>query len=273
MPNSPRIPVVLTIAGSDSGGGAGIQADLKTFEAFGVFGTCAVTAVTAQNTMGVRAVHTIPASLVQAQIEAVVSDLVPSAVKTGMLATQEVVEVVADTIQANDLSGYVLDPVMVATSGQRLLEGDAREMLTRKLLPLATLVTPNIPEAEALTGRKIDGTDGMREAARALVGFGAEAALLKGGHLGGDEAIDLLWDGSGERLWRRARIDTPHTHGTGCSLSAAVTAGLALGWSLPDSVDRAISHVARAIANAPGLGRGNGPIHHGVDVELPPRRE
>ena len=263
----------MTIAGSDSGGGAGIQADLKTFEAFGVFGTCAVTSVTAQNTMGVRAVHTIPAAIVQAQIEAVFSDLLPAVVKTGMLATREVVEAVSDSLRQHKPSAYVLDPVMVATRGKRLLEGEAKEMLTRLLLPLATLVTPNIPEAEALTGRSIDGPDGMREAARALVGFGAGAALLKGGHLEGDEAVDVLWDGSDERLWRRARIDTPHTHGTGCSLSAAVAAGLALGWSLSDSVDRAISHVARAIANAPGLGRGNGPIHHGVEVPLLPRTE
>ena len=260
------MPVVLTIAGSDSGGGAGMQADLKTFEAWGVFGTSALTAVTAQNTLGVSAVHTVPPSIVRAQVEAVAADLDPSAVKTGMLATAELIGVVASAIAEHALPNFVLDPVMVATSGDPLLEEPAISALKAELLPLATLVTPNLPEAEALTGGTVTGIEGMREAARAIVDAGAGAALIKGGHLAGDEVVDLLWDGANERRWRRARIHTPHTHGTGCSLSAAIAAGLALELPLEEAVDRAVSYLARAIGQAPGLGGGRGPIRHSVAV-------
>ena len=263
------LPVALTVAGSDSGGGAGIQADLKTFHAFGVFGTSAVTAITAQNTRGVTAVHPVPVEVVRAQIQAVVEDLRPRAMKSGMLATRALVEAVADALSEVAGVGYVLDPVLVATSGDRLLERDAEEALARRLLPLATLVTPNLHEARILTGRTIETEADAAAAARQLVEMGAGAALVKGGHLAGDEAVDVLWDGERERVWRRPRIDTRHPHGTGCTLSAAVAAGLARGLDLPGAVDRALDFVGRAIATAPGLGAGHGPLNHFVRVDLP----
>jgi len=255
--------IALTIAGSDSGGGAGIQADLKTFHAFGVFGTSAITAITAQNTVGVRAVHPIPLADVRAQIDAVAEDLRPAAFKTGMLATKELVLAVAEAIQAHGLTRYVMDPVMVATSGDRLLDADAVTALRDSLLPTATLITPNLEEASILTGRPIDDLDDMRAAAVSLVEMGAAAALVKGGHLDGD-AVDVFWDGRTERSWRHPRIDTRHTHGTGCTLSAAVTAGLANGHPLEESVSTAIRWTAEAIATAPGLGGGHGPVNHFV---------
>lgn len=256
------IPIALTIAGSDSGGGAGIQADLKTFHAFGVFGASALTAVTVQNTRGVSGVHPVPVSVVRAQIRAVAEDLPPAACKTGMLATAELVRAVADSIREHRLGGFVLDPVMVATSGDRLLAPDAERTIVEALLPLAALVTPNLGEAAILTGQRVDDEEGMRRAAEALVGMGAGAALLKGGHLAGSELVDVLWDGREWREWRRPRIDTRHTHGTGCTLSAAVAAGLAHGRPLARAVDDALGYVARAIAAAPGLGSGHGPLNH-----------
>lgn len=259
-PGSP--PVALTIAGSDSGGGAGIQADLRTFHAFGVFGTSAVTAVTAQNTLGVTAVHPVPPQVVRAQIAAVAVDLQPSALKTGMLANTELVEAVAEAIAAHRLRAYVMDPVMVAASGHPLVEPDAEATLARRLLPLAALVTPNLHEAALLTGQDVASLAAMKTAARHLVKMGAGAALVKGGHLPSGEAADVFWDGSEERVWRRPRIATRHVHGTGCTLSAAVAAGLACGTRLPQAVDAAIDFVARAIASAPGLGAGGGPINH-----------
>jgi len=266
---TPRRAIALTIAGSDSSGGAGIQADLKTFHAFGVFGTSVITAVTAQNTLGVTAAHTVPLDVVRAQIDAVVEDLRPTALKTGMLATAAIVATVARAVADHALARYVLDPVMVATSGARLLTEDAEEALARELLPLAALVTPNLHEACVLTDLTLEGVEDMRTAARTLVEMGAGAALVKGGHLPGGEAIDLLWDGSAERIWRHPRLSTRHTHGTGCTLSAAVAANLALGAELPDAVERAIAFVARAIATAPGLGRGNGPINHFASIDPP----
>ena len=263
MMTSP-IPVALTVAGSDSGGGAGIQADLKTFHAFGVFGTSAVTAITAQNTRGVRDVHPVPLEVVRAQIDAVVEDLDPDAVKTGMLATAPLVRAVADAFDDHGLEAYVLDPVMVATSGDRLLDEDAESSVAEALVHRAALVTPNLHEARILTGLPVDSLEGMGDAARALVEMGAGAALVKGGHLSDDEAVDLLWDGREERRWRRPRIATRHTHGTGCTLSSACTAGLARGLTLAEAVDGAVDFVARAIATAPGLGGGNGPVNHFV---------
>jgi hydroxymethylpyrimidine/phosphomethylpyrimidine kinase len=254
-------PIALTIAGSDSGGGAGIQADLKTFHAYGVYGTSAVTAITAQNTLGVHGIHPVPASNVRSQIDAVVTDLRPDALKTGMLASAELVHEVADAIETHELARYVMDPVMVATSGRRLLDPEAERGLVARLLPLAALATPNLLEAAVLVGEPVDDLGQMRRAARRLVELGAGAALVKGGHLEGD-AVDLLWDGEEERVWRRSRIDTVHTHGTGCTLSAAVAADLALGASVYDAVDRAIGFVARAIETAPGLGGGRGPLNH-----------
>ncbi len=260
------LPIALTIAGSDSGGGAGIQADLKTFYAFGVFGTSALTAVTAQNTLGVRAVHAIPLELVAEQIDAVVCDLRPAAVKTGMLATADMVETVAERLQRHALTRYVLDPVMVATSGDRLLDDDAERSLADRLLPLALVVTPNLHEAGILTGRDVRTFADMGAAARELVRLGAGAALVKGGHLEGD-AVDLLWDGRDEHVWRKPRLDTRHTHGTGCTLSAAVAAGLAKGLPLAVAVDRAVRWVALAIQTAPGLGGGHGPVNHFAPVD------
>lgn len=271
MPAAPgkdpgSLPVALTIAGSDSGGGAGIQADLKTFHAFRVFGTSAVTAVTAQNTLGVTAVHPVPPEMVRAQIDAVAADLHPRALKTGMLATAELVDTVAEAIAAHQLRAFVMDPVMVAASGHRLLAPDAEATLARRLVPLAALVTPNLHEAELLTGREVASLAAMKAAARHLVKMGSRAALVKGGHLPSGEAADVFWDGSEERIWRRPRIATRHVHGTGCTLSAAVAAGLARGASLPRAVDTAIDFVARAIARAPGLGTGGGPINHFAGV-------
>jgi hydroxymethylpyrimidine/phosphomethylpyrimidine kinase len=261
-----RTPIALTIAGSDSGGGAGIQADLKTFHAFEVFGTSALTAVTAQNTLGVTAVHPVPLEVVTAQIDAVVTDLRPAAVKTGMLATSALVATVAEALRRHGLDRYVLDPVMVATSGDRLLDADAEGALAKELLPLAMVVTPNLHEARILTGIDVRSFDDMRRAAEALLELGAGAALVKGGHLEGD-AIDLLWDGSGELVWRRPRIETRHTHGTGCTLSAALAAGLARGDPVSAAADHAVRWVARAIATAPGLGAGHGPVNHFAPVE------
>ncbi len=254
----------MTIAGSDSGGGAGIQADLKTFHAFGVFGTSAVTAITAQDTTGVHGVHAIPVDLVRRQIEVVAADLRPAAVKTGMLATTALVEEVARAIRDLGLPNYVLDPVMVATSGDRLLDRDAESAVLERLLPLATVVTPNLDEARLLSGRELRDEADMRAVAQTLVERGAAAALVKGGHLEGDEVVDVLVDAEGTRTWRRARLHTTSTHGTGCTLSAAIAAGLARGRPLRDAVDVALDFAHRAIAGAPGLGAGHGPLNHFV---------
>ena len=258
-----KIPIALTIAGSDSGGGAGIQADLKTFHSFGVYGTSVITAITAQNTRGVTAVHAVPLEDVRAQLDAVASDLRPAAFKTGMLATAELVGTVAAEIRRHHLRNFILDPVMVATSGDRLLVADAVASVKTDLLPLATLVTPNLHEAAILADMPVTTLVEMRVAAERIRRLGASAVLVKGGHLE-HEAIDLLLEDTGERLWRRHHIDTPHTHGTGCTLSAAITACLASGSSLADSVDHAVRYVAKAIALAPGLGSGHGPINHFV---------
>jgi hydroxymethylpyrimidine/phosphomethylpyrimidine kinase len=259
-----ELAVVLTIAGSDSGGGAGIQADLKTFHAFGTFGTSAVTAITVQNTLGVSAVHAIPLDIVAGQIAAVATDLRPAACKTGMLATRALVAVVAASIREHALQNYVLDPVMVATSGDRLLDEDAQAAVLAELVPLTALVTPNLDEAAILTGRAVEDVEGMRLAARDLVEAGAGAALIKGGHLAGSELVDVLFDGRELREYRRGRLDTRSTHGTGCTLSAAATAMLGRGAGLVAAVEAALDFVHRAIATAPGLGRGNGPLNHFV---------
>ena len=254
--------IALTIAGSDSGGGAGIQADLKTFQRFGVFGTSVLTAITAQNTHGVRAWTATPLDLVRSQIDAVAEDLRPGAVKSGMLADAGVVRTVADGIRAHALRPYVLDPVMVATSGDPLLEPRAIAAIRDELFPLAALVTPNLDEASLLVGEPVRDVAAMEDAARRMVErFGAAAALVKGGHLGGPEAVDVLFDGALHRF-RHARIDTQSTHGTGCTLSAAIAAHLALGSSLLDAVIVSLDWVHEAIRTAPGLGGGNGPLNH-----------
>jgi hydroxymethylpyrimidine kinase/phosphomethylpyrimidine kinase len=259
---SSTLPIALTIAGSDSGGGAGIQADLKTFHAFGCFGTTAVTAITVQNTRGVTGVHAIPVDTVQAQIRAVAQDLFPAACKTGMLATAELVRAVADSIRRHRLPNYVLDPVMVATSHDRLLDQDAERTILDELLPLAACVTPNLDEASILVGEPVEDEAGMRRAARVLVDRGARSALLKGGHLRGPELVDLLWDGHEWHEWRRPKRDTRSTHGTGCTLSAGIAAGLAHGRPLRQAVEDALDYVQRAMATAPGLGSGHGPLNH-----------
>ena len=258
----PGPPVVLSIAGSDSGGGAGIQADLKTFHAFGCFGTTALTAITAQNTLGVDAVHPVPIATVQAQIRAVAEDLPPAAFKTGMLATAELVKAVADAVREHELPNFVLDPVMVATSGDRLLDEDAQQTIVKHLLPLAAVVTPNLDEAAILISGPVEDLEGMRRAAEILVEQGARAALVKGGHLQAEELVDVLYDGSEFYEWRRPKLDTRSTHGTGCTLSAGIAAGLAHGRPLRSAVEAALDFVHRAMQTAPGLGRGHGPLNH-----------
>ena len=231
--NDRDLRAALTIAGSDSGGGAGIQADLKTFAALGVYGTSAITAVTAQNTIGVTAAFPLPADLVTAQIEVVASDIAIHATKTGMLATAAIVEAVAAAIEELDLPLVVVDPVMLAKSGDRLLDEDGVMTLCAELLPRATVVTPNIPEAEALTGRRIRSSDDAREAARRIHGMGPSAVIVKGGHAAGEEIIDLLFDGERFAEFRAARVHTRSTHGTGCSFASAVAAYLARGHRSP----------------------------------------
>ena len=261
--------IALTIAGSDSGGGAGIQADLKTFHQFGVFGTSVITAVTAQNTMGVRAWEPVPVELVTRQLDAVADDLPPVAVKSGMLGSAALVEAVADGIARRRFPNYVLDPVMVATSGDRLLERDAERLIVQRLVPLAALVTPNLDEAAVLVGGSVRDPDDMERAGRKLTELGARAALVKGGHLTGEEVVDVLVTGGTVRRFTRPRLETTSTHGTGCTLSAAIAAGLALGRPLERAVEDALDFVHRAIAAAPGLGHGHGPLNHFVPA--PPR--
>lgn len=256
--------IALTIAGSDSGGGAGIQADLKTFQRFGVFGTSVITAVTAQNTRGVRAVHPVPVDIVAAQLAALAEDLPPAAVKTGMLASAALVREVAAALTRYDFGNYVLDPVMLATSGDRLLDADAERELRERLLPLATIVTPNLDEAAVLAGFPVRDPAAMERAGVRLLEAGAAAALVKGGHLPGDALVDILVTPGGVRRFATTRIATRATHGTGCTLSAAITAGLALDRPLEEAVREALDYVRRAIAAAPGLGSGRGPLAHGA---------
>lgn len=252
----------LTIAGSDSGGGAGIQADLKTFAAHGVYGTSAITAVTAQNTLGVIGVHVLPAEFVTAQIEAVTSDIGCDAVKTGMLATAAIVEAVAAAIEQLELPNLVVDPVMVAKGGDRLLADDAVHALRSVLLRLAHVVTPNVQEAEVLAGMEVRSLGDAREAARRILRFGPAAVLIKGGHLPGDTITDLLVDGSREIEITGPRVRGPHTHGTGCTLAAAIAARLALGDSLEDAARRGHAYVAEAMRHGIDVGTGHQPLGH-----------
>lgn len=259
-------PIALTIAGSDSSGGAGIQADLKTFSALAVYGASVLTALTAQNTLGVQGVHAVPPAFVTAQMTSVLDDLDVRAVKTGMLADVPIIRAVADGL-ARRKAGIpvIVDPVMVATSGDLLLAHDAIDTLKTTLIPLATLITPNLPEAAALLGEPIAETeDQARDQLGRLKGIGAEAVLLKGGHGGGDEAVDLLAVGSSVVRLASPRIATRHTHGTGCTLSAAIAARMAAGDDLEAAVRQAKGYVHAAIAAGVGLGvgRGNGPVDH-----------
>ena len=256
------MPVALTIAGSDSGGGAGIQADIKSMQANGVFAASVITAVTAQNTLGVSAVHELPLDIITAQIDAVLSDISVDAIKTGMLSSAGIIHAVVDALAGVALP-LVVDPVMISTSGHALLRSDAIGALRERLLPLATIVTPNAHEAALLTGIKIDSLAAARAAARALVGMGPGAALVKGGHVGdGDEVTDVLFDGERFVSFTAARIDTPHTHGTGCTLASAIAASLARGHTVVEAVERGRRYISGAIAAGLPIGGGHGPTHH-----------
>jgi hydroxymethylpyrimidine/phosphomethylpyrimidine kinase len=252
----------LTIAGSDSGAGAGVQADLKTFAAHGVYGTCAITAVTAQNTLGVTTFEALSADLVTAQIEAVASDIGADAVKTGMLATSAIVEAVAAAVRDLDLPLLVVDPVMIAKSGDSLVADDVIATMRTELLRRAFVVTPNIPEAEALSGVTIRTDEDRRRAAKAIAALGAKNVVIKGGHLPTDDIRDLLY-GHGEYVeFRHPRVPGVQTHGTGCTFASSIAATLALGGSLRDAIPHAQAYVAGAIAAAPHLGKGHGPMDH-----------
>jgi hydroxymethylpyrimidine/phosphomethylpyrimidine kinase len=255
------VKVVLTIAGSDSGGGAGIQADLRTFAAHGVHGTSAITAVTAQNSVAVLDWVALDPRMVVAQMEAVASDMPVAAAKTGMLATAAIVSAVAAALERLGLPLVVVDPVMVAKSGDRLLDRDAETAYRERLLPLATVVTPNLPEAESLLGRPVRTLAQMREAARALRAMGPRAVVVKGGHLEGD-AVDVFWDGERMEDLSAPRIATKNTHGTGCTYSAAIAARLALGDPLLDAVRGAKAYLTEAIRRSYSVGRGHGPVDH-----------
>jgi len=252
----------LTIAGSDSGGGAGIQADLKTFAACGVYGTSAITAVTAQNTLGVTAWEPVSTELVIAQIEAVAGDIPPAAVKTGMLPTAAIVEAVSAAIEGLDLPNLVVDPVMVAKGGDRLLRDDAVAAMKTHLFRLAEVLTPNIPEAEALTGMRITSVDDMLAAARRIREMGPRVVIVKGGHAASLESVDVVCLPHAEFELRGPRIATVHTHGTGCTFASAIAAHLALGRPLEEAIREARTYLEGAIRHAPGLGAGQGPLNH-----------
>lgn len=268
-----QYPRVLSIAGSDSGGGAGIQADLKTFSALGCFGMTAITALTAQNTCGVRAIHGVPPEMLRDQIDAVVEDIGVDAVKIGMLHAPEIVRTVAQAIDRHQLQRVVFDPVMVATSGAKLIDDPAITVLVAELFPRAALITPNLDEASLLVGRQLSSPQDMAQAAAELIARGARAVLLKGGHLAGDKVIDVMLQASGKPLWMEAdRIHTANTHGTGCTLSSAIAAHLALGASLTQAVQLAREFVRQALQAGAAVktGAGSGPLNHGF-APLPMR--
>lgn len=250
----------LTIAGSDSGGGAGIQADLKAFAALGVYGMSALTAITAQNTVGVLGVYELPAEFVGLQIDAVVTDIGVDAVKTGMLANADIIAVVAAKVREHNLPNLVVDPVMVAKSGDPLLREDARESLVRLLFPLALVVTPNLPEAQVLTGLRIESVEDMKEAAVAIAELGPRYVVVKGGHLAG-ESVDVLYDGRDFTLFPSPRVETRNTHGTGCTFASAIAAGLAKGLEVVEAVREAKAFITTALRHSLALGRGHGPTN------------
>jgi hydroxymethylpyrimidine/phosphomethylpyrimidine kinase len=254
---------VLIIAGSDSGGGAGVQADIKTVTMLGGYAATAITAVTVQNTLGVTGVHPIPTNVIEAQARAVLDDIGADAIKTGMLGDVATVEVVAKVLDSASRVPAVIDPVMVAKGGEALLAPEAIEAVRSLLIPRAALLTPNAPEADALTGLTVKTTDDLRRAGEALLGFGAKAVLMKGGHIAGDRVVDLLITPQGETAFEGERIDTRHTHGTGCTLASACAAGLAQGMDLTAAVARAWNYVHEAMLRAPGFGAGHGPLDHG----------
>ena len=254
------MPVALTIAGSDSGGGAGIQADLKTFAVLGVHGTSAITAITAQNTTGVTEILELPTSLIREQIAVVVDDIGVHAAKTGMLSSAAIIATVADAVERYGIGNLVVDPVMVAKGGAKLLRDDAVTAMRDLLMPLAAVVTPNLPEAQVLLGREITTLDERRRAARDLVAMGARSAVVKGGHAEGD-VVDVFFDGKQLIELSAERIETPNTHGSGCVFSAAITAGIALGMEPLEAVRRAKTFITRAIASSIEIGHGHGPVN------------
>lgn len=253
----------LTIAGSDSGGGAGIQADLKTFMAFGVFGMTAITAITAQNTIGVQAVFDVPIDMITAQIKSIVDDIGADAVKTGMLSRPDIVVAVADCIVKYQLKNIVVDPVMIAKSGDPLLSEQARQVVKDRMLPIATVITPNLFEAETFLGQKITSVEDMKAAAVALKKLGPQWVVVKGGHATDkSHAIDVVWDGNAFYLLKSQFYDTPNTHGTGCTFSSAIAAGLAKGFQPLQAIRKAKEYISAAIAESLEIGKGHGPTNH-----------
>ena len=256
-----KVKRILSIAGSDSGGGAGVQADLKTFAALGAYGTSVITAVTAQNTLGVTDMHPIPASTVASQIDAVLSDIGTDAIKTGMLANREIIDVVVETLNKYDLPKLVVDPVMISTTGSRLITEDAVESLRTKLLPIADVITPNVSEAETLLGNTIETMDELRESARLIVGLGTKSVVITGGFESGP-ATDLVYNGTEYKAFTASRINTTSTHGTGCTFASALAVALSQNIDLFEAVNKAKRYVQLSIRNAYAVGSGKGPIDH-----------
>ena len=257
-----KIPVSLTIAGSDSGGGAGIQADLKTFSALGTFGCSVITAVTAQNTTGVYGIHEIPLDIIESQIDAVLNDLNPNVIKTGMLASIEVIKLISEKIKSSKTKNIVVDPVMIAKGGDKLIQDNAIGHLISELLPLSTVVTPNIPEAEVLSHMSISNTQDIESAAKIIHKMGPDFVVIKGGHSNDSKSNDIIFDGQKFTTLEANRILTTNTHGTGCTYASAIAAGLAKNYSVEKSVKEAKDYVTEAIKNEPGLGNGHGPLNH-----------
>lgn len=257
-----KIPVSLTIAGSDSGGGAGIQADLKTFSALGTFGCSVITAVTAQNTTGVYGIHEIPLDIIESQIDAVLNDLNPNVIKTGMLASIEVIKLISEKIKSSKTKHIVVDPVMIAKGGDKLIQDNAVGHLISELLPLSTVVTPNIPEAEVLSHMTINNTQDIESAAKIIHKMGPDFVVIKGGHSNDSKSNDIIFDGQKFTTLEANRILTNNTHGTGCTYASAIAAGLAKNYSVEKSVKEAKNYVTEAIKNEPGLGNGHGPLNH-----------
>lgn len=255
------VPRAMTIAGSDSGCGAGVQADLKTFAAMHVYGTSVLTAVTSQNTVGITDVMELPSSLIASQIDAILSDIGTDAVKIGMLSSSAIIDTVAEKIREYHLTALVVDPVMIAKGGDRLIQEDAISTLRDTLLPLAQVVTPNAPEAAVLTGHEVRTLDDARDAAREIVGMGASAVVVKGGHIEGP-ATDVLYDGKDFRLFTTKRIETTSLHGTGCTFASAITVGLAKGLTVREALSHAKSYVTTSIRQAFPMGHGHGPLNH-----------
>ncbi|MEA3457652.1 MAG: bifunctional hydroxymethylpyrimidine kinase/phosphomethylpyrimidine kinase, partial [Candidatus Thermoplasmatota archaeon] len=255
----------LTIAGSDSGGGAGIQADLKTFQAFNVFGTSVITSVTSQNTLGVRSIHDIPSSIVADQIDMIMEDIGTDAAKIGMVSNKAIIETIASRVKKHKIEKLVIDPVMIAKSGDRLLKENVEKVLIEKLLPTALIITPNVFEAEIISGEKIRDIEDAKESARIIHKTGVKSVLLKGGHIPGEKAIDILFDGKDYTYYESERVDTKNTHGTGCTFSAAIAAGLSKGLDIYNAVKVAKEYITRAIKNAPSnMGTGHGPLYHNI---------